>query len=121
MGGGVGEEDFFSHGGERAAYGGDEAGFADAAGEREDGTDWRAGFLLTYRCGFGLILAVLAGLLEDALESEPAGGYAFARVLQGVGYGGLDGLRDEGFGRDGRRGRRVEPCGAGGVGVPLRG
>src|SRR6267378_4111072 len=33
--GGVGEQDFFSHGRESAAYGSDEAGFADAAGERE--------------------------------------------------------------------------------------
>jgi hypothetical protein len=85
MGGGVGEEYFFSHGRESAAYGGDEAGFADAAGEREDGTDRRAGFFLAYGCGFGLILAIRAGLLEYAFESEPASGYAFAGVLQGVG------------------------------------
>ncbi len=119
VGGGVGEKDFFSHGRESAAYGGDEAGFADAAGEREDGTDRGAGFFLAYGRGFGLILAILtivAGLLEDALESEPASGYAFAGVLQGVGYRGLDGwLRDEGLGRDLRRGRGVEPCRAGGI------
>jgi hypothetical protein len=81
VGGGVGEENFFSHGRESAANGGDEAGFANAAGEREDGTDRGAGFFLAYRCGFGLFLTIVAGLFEDALESEPASGYAFAGVL----------------------------------------
>ena len=60
---------------------------------------------------------LLAGLLEDAFESEPASGDAFAGVLQGVGYRRLDGrrLRDDGLGCDLRRGRSVEPCGAGGI------
>jgi hypothetical protein len=85
VGGGVGEENFFSHGRESAADGRDETGFADAAGEREDGTDGRASLFLAYRCGFGQVLAILAGLFEDAFEGEPASGYAFAGVLQGVG------------------------------------
>jgi hypothetical protein len=83
--GGVGEEDFFSHRRESAADGGDKTGFADAAGEREDGEDGRSGLFLAYWCGFGQVLAILAGLFEDAFEGEPASGYAFARVLQGVG------------------------------------
>src|SRR6267378_2697614 len=84
--GGVGEKDFFSHGREGTTDCRNEAGFADAAGEREDGTDRRAGFFLAYGRGFGLILT---GLFEDALESEPAGGYAFAGMLQGIGDRGL--------------------------------
>jgi len=118
VGGGVGEKNFFSHGGEGAAHGGDETGFSDASGEREDGEDRRAGFFLAYGCGFGLVLAILAGLLEHTLEREPARGYAFAGVLQGVGHRGLDGrrLRDEGLWCDLWRGRSVEPCGAWGVG-----
>jgi hypothetical protein len=85
MRGGVGEEDFLSHGRESAADGGDETGFAYAAGEREDSEDGRAGLFLAYRCGFGQVLAILSGLFEDALEGEPASGDAFAGVLQGVG------------------------------------
>ncbi len=88
VGGGVGEEDFFSHGRESASDGGDEAGFADAAGEREDGEDRGAGFFLANGAGSGC--GLLAGLLEDSLEGEPAGGDALAGVLQGVGHGGLN-------------------------------
>ena len=50
----VGEEDLLSHGRESATDGGDEAGLADATGEREDGEDWRAGFFLAHGRGLGL-------------------------------------------------------------------
>jgi len=86
VGGGVGEQNLLSHGGESAAYRCDEAGFADSAGQRKHGEDGSAGFLLTHGRGFRL---VLTRLLEDALERVPAGGDAFSGVLEGVGYGGL--------------------------------
>jgi hypothetical protein len=82
VGGGVGEKNFLSHRRERTANSRNETGLADATGEREDGEDRGAGLLLTYRRDLRL---VLAGLLEDSLEREPAGGDALARVLKSIG------------------------------------
>src|ERR1700761_1924103 len=113
VGGGVGEENLFAHGGESTAYGCDEAGLADSTREREDGEDGGASFFLTYRCGFGL---VLAGLFENALECVPTGGNALSGVLKSVGYGGLRrwcGRRRERLYRSRLSRRGVEPRRAG--------
>jgi hypothetical protein len=111
VGSGVGEENLLAHGGESTAYRCDKAGFADSAGEREDGEDRGAGFLLTYGCSFGL---VLARLLEDALECVPTGGDALSGVLESVRHGGLGRRRRrERFCRDRLTGRGVEPRRAG--------
>src|ERR1700723_3819950 len=119
--GGVGEEDFFSHRRESAADGRDEAGLADATGEREDGKDRCAGFFLADRWGLSLLLA---GLLEDTLERVPASGDALARVLQCVCHRGLNGRElGDGLGRGLRRRRCVKPRRTGRIGLvgwPMR-
>jgi hypothetical protein len=117
--GGVGEENFFSHGRESAAYRRDETGFTDSAREREDCKDRGASLFLTDGCSLGLIMS---GLLEDAFERVPAGGDALPGVLEGVGYGGLRGwrLRGERLWSDGLSGGSVEPGGAGRIGLEGR-
>src|ERR1700723_2041275 len=84
--GSVSQQDLLAHRRERTADGGDQAGLANAASEREDSEDRGAGLLLTHR---GCLRQLLTGLLEDAFEREPASGDAFARVLQGIGNRGL--------------------------------
>src|ERR1700722_12673703 len=117
----VGEEDFLSHRRKSTANGRDQAGLADATGEREDGKDRCTGFFLADRWRLSLLLT---GLLEDTLERVPAGGDALARVLQCVGNRGLNGreLGDR-FGRRLWRGRCVKPRRTGRIGLagwPMR-
>ena len=88
----IDEQNALSAGGERAAERGDEAGFAHAAGKREDGHDRSA------RGGWGRRgLRWRRAAFEDSPQSKPARGQAIARALQRV-FGrrqaGLAGLDD---------------------------